>query len=265
MGIEEETDRTVFIRNLDTKVTEELLFELFLQAGPLVKTKIPKDSDGRQKTFGFAVYKHDVSVPYAVQLLNGTMLNGRNIHVQFRSGSSHCSNPGNSQNSSPASTPNPHGQRTPAQFSSPPYTPPHQMQRSFSSPDNLQKHAMMNNMMWQTHMKQMDQLNGSLKPPQRQTFGGGKSASGDSRHHDNTPYRHHASQNNSTGRSQRYVEEPGSGRHQQHGHGRESHHHHHQHQSNRSGNRHYDNRGGNRPYDDRGSNRGYQDSRWQRY
>lgn len=31
MGIEEETDRTVFIRNLDTKVTEELLFELFLQ------------------------------------------------------------------------------------------------------------------------------------------------------------------------------------------------------------------------------------------
>lgn len=123
----------------------------------------------------------------------------------------------------------------------------------------------MNNMMWQTHMKQMDQLNGSLKPPQRQTFGGGKSTSGDSRHHDNTPYRHHASQNNSTGRSQRYAEEPGSGRHQQHGHGRESHHHHHQHQSNRSGNRHYDNRGGNRPYDDRGSNRGYQDSRWQRY
>lgn len=58
----------------------------FLQAGPLVKTKIPKDSDGKQKTFGFAVYKHDVSVPYAVQLLNGTSLYGRNIHVQFRSG-----------------------------------------------------------------------------------------------------------------------------------------------------------------------------------
>lgn len=36
----------------------------------------------------------------------------------------------------------PHSYRTPAQFSSPPYTPPHQMQRSFSSPDNLQKHAM---------------------------------------------------------------------------------------------------------------------------
>lgn len=31
MGIEEETDRTLFIRNLDPRVTEEVLFELFLQ------------------------------------------------------------------------------------------------------------------------------------------------------------------------------------------------------------------------------------------
>lgn len=31
MGIEDETDRTLFIRNLDSRVTEELLFELFVQ------------------------------------------------------------------------------------------------------------------------------------------------------------------------------------------------------------------------------------------
>uniref|UniRef100_A0A8C6SW81 RRM domain-containing protein n=1 Tax=Neogobius melanostomus TaxID=47308 RepID=A0A8C6SW81_9GOBI len=88
MGIGEETDRTLFIRNLDQRVTEELLFELFLQAGPLIRTKIPKDPDGKQKTFGFAVYKHEASVPYAMQLLNGTMLFGKAIHVQFRSGKS---------------------------------------------------------------------------------------------------------------------------------------------------------------------------------
>lgn len=34
MGIEDETDRTLFIRNLDGRVTEELLFELFLQVLP---------------------------------------------------------------------------------------------------------------------------------------------------------------------------------------------------------------------------------------
>lgn len=58
----------------------------FLQAGPLIKTKIPKDPDGKQKTFGFAVYKNEVSVPYAMQLIDGTSLYGRTIHVQFRSG-----------------------------------------------------------------------------------------------------------------------------------------------------------------------------------
>ncbi|XP_068563771.1 RNA-binding protein 7 [Cebidichthys violaceus] len=265
MGIEQETDRTLFIRNLDTRVTEELLFELFLQAGPLIKTKIPKDADGKQKTFGFAVYKHEVSVPYAMQLLDGSLLYGRTIHVQFRSGSSHSSSPGNSQNTSPGNTPNPHGQRTPTHFSSPPYTPPTQIQRSFSSPDNLQKHVMVNNMMW-LHMEQ--QNDGFSKPQQRQLPAGGNSGGGGSRQPDNAHYRHSA-QTNSGGRNQRYAEEPAPGRHhhqqqqqqQQQGHSRDGYHH----QNDRSGNRHHNNRGGNRHHDDKGSNRGYQDNRWRRY
>ncbi|KAI3354437.1 hypothetical protein L3Q82_018957, partial [Scortum barcoo] len=262
MGIEDETDRTLFIRNLDPRVTEEILFELFVQAGPLIKTKIPKDADGKQKTFGFAVYKHEVSVPYAMELLNGTSLFGRALHVQFRSGSSHSSSPGNSQNSSPANTPNPHGQRTPIHFSSPPYTPPPQMQRSFSSPDNLQKNVMVNNMMWQLHMQQLDQLNGGFsKPMQRQLSTGGHSGGGGPRQHDSAPYRQTSHMN--SGRNQRYADEPGSGRHQQHGHSRDNYHHHHQ--SDRSGNRHHDSRGGSRHHDDRGGSRGYQDSRWRRY
>ncbi|KAK5599492.1 hypothetical protein CRENBAI_020376 [Crenichthys baileyi] len=255
MGIEDEADRTLFIRNLDTRVTEELLFELFLQAGPLVRTKIPKDLDGKQKTFGFAVYKHEVSVPYAMHLLNGTSLYGKTIQVQFRTGSSHSS-PGNSQNSSPANTPNPHGQRTPVQFGSPPYTPPHQMQRSFSSPDNLPKHVMRNNM-WQLHMQQLEQLNGTFsKSVQRQSPAGGHSGRGDSRQQDGNHYRHHPSQMNSGGRSQRHGDEHGSGRHQQHGHSRENYYQ----QNDRSGgNRHHDSRGGNRHYEEWPGNRGHRE------
>lgn len=261
MGIEDETDRTLFIRNLDQRVTEELLFELFVQAGPLIKTKIPKDLDGKQKTFGFAVYKHEISVPYAMQLLDGISLYGKTLHVQFRSGSSHSSSPGNSQNSSPANTPNPHGQTNPIQFSSPPYTPPPQMQRSFSSPDSLQKQVMMNNMMWQLHMQQLEQLNGGFsKPLQRQSSTGGNSGRGGSRQHNNAPYRQQSSQINSGGRNQRYADEPSSGRHQQYSHNRDSYHH----QNDRSGNRHHDSRGGSRHHDDRGS-RGYHDNRWRRY
>lgn len=252
MGIEEETDRTLFIRNLDTRVTEEILFDLFVKAGPLIKTKIPKDVDGKQKSFGFAVYKHEVSVPYAMQLTDGTTLCGRTIHVQYRSGSSHSNSPGNSQNTSPANTQNLHGQRTPSLFSSPPYTPPTLMQRSFSSPDNLQKHVMMNNMMW-LQMQQLEQANDGFTKP-----AGGNSGA---RQHDSAPYRH-SSQQTGGGRNQRYAEEPAAGRHQQHGQSRDGNHHH---QNDRSGNRHHGNRGGNRHHDDKGSNRDYQDNRWRRY
>lgn len=249
MGIEEEADRTLFIRNLDTRVTEELLFELFLQAGPLIKTKIPKDADGKQKTFGFAVYKHEVSVPYAMQLLDGSPLYGKNIHVQFRSGSSHSNSPGNSKNSSPANTPDPHGQRAPAQFNSPSYTSPSQMQRSSG---NLQKHVMMNNIMWQVHMRQLEQLNGGLsKPLQLQSSGDQR------RQHDSAPYRHYSSHNN---RGQHYSSvEEGSGRQ-----GRDGYHHH-NHRNDWSGGRHHNNRGGHRQYDERGGNYGYQDNKRRRY
>ncbi|KAM9318766.1 RNA-binding protein 7-like [Pholidichthys leucotaenia] len=254
MGIEEEADRTVFVRNLDSKVTEELLFELFLQAGPLVKTKIPKDADGRQKTFGFAVYKHEVSVPYALQLLNGMSLYGRNIQVQLRSGSSHTSSPANSQNLSPASTPNPHGQRNPVMFgqrnpvmfSSPPYTP--HIPRSLSSPDSLQKHVMMN--MWHQHMQQMEELNSMFSTPlQRQPPAGESSGGSDKWQHDSTLYGHPQSHNNAGGRSHR----------------RYSHHTPQRHHGERSSNRHHDGRSGNRHYEGRGNNRSYHENRWRRY
>ncbi|CAN9511527.1 unnamed protein product [Ophioblennius macclurei] len=262
MGIEEEAERTLFIRNLDARVSEELLFELFLQAGPLVRTKIPKDPDGKQKTFGFAVYKHEESVPYAMQLLNGSALFGKNIHVLFRAGSSHNSSPGNSNKSSPANTPDPHGQRTSAQFNSPQYTSSPQMQKSFSPSENMHKQIMVNNMMWQVHMQQLDQLNGGFPKQSMQ------SAGGRIRQYDSAPYRHHSSHNNNnnsggSSRGQRYPggggDGPGSGRQ-----GRDGYHHHHHHNE-RSGSRHHDNRGSNRPYDERGGNRGYQDNKWRRY
>ncbi|XP_037533376.1 RNA-binding protein 7 [Nematolebias whitei] len=249
MGIEDEADRTLFIRNIDTRVTEELLFELFLQAGPLVRTKIPKDTEGKQKSFGFAVYKHEVSVPYAMQLLNGTCLFGRNLQVQFRTGSSHSSSPGNSQNSSPPNNPNPHGHRTPIHFSSPPNNPPQPMQRSFSSPDSLQKNVMMSNMMWQLQVQQLEQLNDAFSKPLQRQFSAGHSGRGHSSHH-----RYHPSQMN---RGQRYGDEQGCPR-QQHGRGPDDYH-----QNDRRGNRHHDNKGGNGNYDDRGNNRGHRE--WRRY
>ncbi|XP_066556058.1 splicing regulator RBM11 [Amia ocellicauda] len=84
-----EADKTVFVGNLDSCVKEEILFELFLQAGPLTRVTIAKDKDGKQKSYGFVCYKHREAVPYAIALLNGIRLYGRPIKLQYRFGSSH--------------------------------------------------------------------------------------------------------------------------------------------------------------------------------
>ncbi|XP_076214482.1 RNA-binding protein 7 [Aptenodytes patagonicus] len=153
-----EADRTLFVGNLDPKVTEELIFELFHQAGPVIKVKIPKDRDGRPKQFAFVNFKHEESVPYGLSLLNGIKLYGRPIKIQFRSGSSHASQDGNpscsphgAAGTSPSGAPHPASNcgrydrssdtMVAAGFSS--------AQRSLPSADNLQRQAVMNSAMWQ--------------------------------------------------------------------------------------------------------------------
>ncbi|KAL0626798.1 RNA-binding protein 7, partial [Plecturocebus cupreus] len=142
-----EADRTLFVGNLETKVTEELLFELFHQAGPVIKVKIPKDKDGKPKQFAFVNFKHEVSVPYAMNLLNGIKLYGRPIKIQFRSGSSHASQDVSLSypqhhvgNSSPTSTSPNRYERTMDNMTSSAQI----IQRSFSSPENFQRQAVMN-------------------------------------------------------------------------------------------------------------------------
>ncbi|XP_006165252.1 RNA-binding protein 7 isoform X2 [Tupaia chinensis] len=143
-----EADRTLFVGNLETKVTEELLFELFHQAGPVIKVKIPKDKDGKPKQFAFVNFKHEVSVPYAMNLLNGIKLFGRPIKIQFRSGSSHASHDVSSSypqhhvgNSSPTATSPNRFERTMDNMT----LSTQIIQRSFSSPENFQRQAVMNN------------------------------------------------------------------------------------------------------------------------
>ncbi|XP_078054989.1 RNA-binding protein 7-like isoform X2 [Mustelus asterias] len=161
MGVSNDADKTLFIGNLDQRVTEELLFELFLQAGPLLAVKIPKDKDGKSKQFAFVHFKHVESVHYGKDLLNGIQLYGKAIKIQFRSGSVHESREGNPQSQNSAATHAPYNSN---QFSnnrfgrgmdntgSPIFATPQPVQRSFSSPDSLQRQVLINNM-WQQHAR----------------------------------------------------------------------------------------------------------------
>ncbi|XP_032492143.1 LOW QUALITY PROTEIN: RNA-binding protein 7-like [Phocoena sinus] len=146
-------DGTLFVGNLETKVTEELLFQLFYQAGPVIKVKIPKDKDGKPKQFAFVNFKHEVSVPYAINLLNGIKLFGRPIKLQFRSGSSQPASQEVSLSypqhhvgsSSPTSTSPSRYERTVDNMT--PSAPI--IQRSFSSSENFQRQAVMNSILRQ--------------------------------------------------------------------------------------------------------------------
>ncbi|CAH0407087.1 unnamed protein product [Chilo suppressalis] len=77
-------NKTLWCGNLPEQATEEILYELFLQAGPLEKVRIARDKDGRQKNFAFITYSHEVSVPYALNLFRGTALFHRTLSLQCR-------------------------------------------------------------------------------------------------------------------------------------------------------------------------------------
>ncbi|KAL2746042.1 splicing regulator RBM11 [Vespula maculifrons] len=76
--------RTLWCGNLSDKVTESILYELFLQGGPIQRVAIPRDRDGKQRTYGFITYKHVSSVSYALDLFNGTKLFNRTINMKTR-------------------------------------------------------------------------------------------------------------------------------------------------------------------------------------
>nr|XP_030128569.3 splicing regulator RBM11 [Taeniopygia guttata] len=89
LGRSEAAEQTLLVGNLESRVREEILYELFLQAGPLTKVMICEDKEGKPESFGYVCFKHKVSVPYAKALLDGIHLYGRPITVQYWKGSFH--------------------------------------------------------------------------------------------------------------------------------------------------------------------------------
>ncbi|XP_078440927.1 uncharacterized protein LOC144710948 isoform X2 [Wolffia australiana] len=64
--------RTVFIGNLDEKVTERTLYELLIQVGRVIDLHIPMDKiTNRHKGYAFAEYETEEIAKYAVRLFSG--------------------------------------------------------------------------------------------------------------------------------------------------------------------------------------------------
>ena len=58
--------------------------DYYIQAGPLEKVTLPTDHSGRPRGFGFIQFKHQVSVNYAINLLQGIKLFGQPLKLQAK-------------------------------------------------------------------------------------------------------------------------------------------------------------------------------------
>ncbi|XP_072965418.1 protein HSH49 [Typha angustifolia] len=66
------TSCTVYIGNLDEKVTERVLYEILIQVGHVVDLHIPRDKEtNRHKGYAFAEYEAEEIADYAVRLFSG--------------------------------------------------------------------------------------------------------------------------------------------------------------------------------------------------
>lgn len=71
---------TVFC--IDPKVNEELLWELFIQCGPVMNVHIPRDKiTNEHQNYGFVEFKNEEDADYAIKIMHMIKLFGKPIHV----------------------------------------------------------------------------------------------------------------------------------------------------------------------------------------
>lgn len=79
---ERNQDATLFVGHLDAKVTEDLLHEVFAQAGVVKSVFMPRDKiSGQHKEFGFVEYASSGDAEYAHKVLNMVKLFGQPLKV----------------------------------------------------------------------------------------------------------------------------------------------------------------------------------------
>ncbi|CAH1119170.1 unnamed protein product [Phaedon cochleariae] len=79
---ERNRDATIYVGGLDDKVSESLLWELFVQAGPLVNVHMPKDRvTMMHQGYGFVEFMGEEDADYAIKIMNMIKLYGKPIRV----------------------------------------------------------------------------------------------------------------------------------------------------------------------------------------
>jgi len=79
---ERNQDATIYVGDIDQQVDESLLWELMLQAGPVVNVHIPKDKlTGVHSGYGFVEFHSEEDSEYALKIMNMIKLYGKPIRL----------------------------------------------------------------------------------------------------------------------------------------------------------------------------------------
>ncbi|XP_002036808.2 splicing factor 3B subunit 4 isoform X2 [Drosophila sechellia] len=79
---ERNQDATIYAGGLDDKVSETLLWELFVQAGPVVNVHMPKDRVTQMhQGYGFVEFLSEEDADYGIKIMNMIKLYGKPIRV----------------------------------------------------------------------------------------------------------------------------------------------------------------------------------------
>jgi splicing factor 3B subunit 4 len=93
--IERNQDATVYVGNLDGKVDEEILWELFVQCGPLASVTLPRDRiTQNHQGYAFVEFKSTEDCDYSIRIQNMMKLYGKPIRCNKSANVSSMGTPG---------------------------------------------------------------------------------------------------------------------------------------------------------------------------
>lgn len=79
---ERNQDATIYVGGLDDKVSEAIVWELFVQAGPVVNVHMPKDRvTQNHQGYGFVEFLGEEDADYSIKIMNMIKLFGKPIRV----------------------------------------------------------------------------------------------------------------------------------------------------------------------------------------
>ncbi|GFE53241.1 RNA recognition motif domain containing protein [Babesia ovis] len=75
-------EATLYVGNVDTQVDEELLWEFFVQVGPVKHVHIPRDKvTGHHQGYGFVEFETEDDADYAIRILNFVKLYNKPLRL----------------------------------------------------------------------------------------------------------------------------------------------------------------------------------------